>query len=122
MDTRVKAEELAKRPYWVKTSVDMTTDGKPIYLASVLEMEGCFGQGETREAAIGDLHLAMVDFIHGLLEDGLPVPEPTRLFASTIGTATQGAFTFTGNKQSKNLQPKESEVNKDEYFLSAHVG
>ena len=122
MNVREKAEELAKRPYWVVTSVDTTTDGNPVYLARVLEIEGCFGQGESREAALEDLNLAMVDFIQSLLEDKLPIPEPTRLFSPTFGTATQGAFTFIGTKQSKNLQPKENEVYQDEYFLSAHVG
>jgi predicted RNase H-like HicB family nuclease len=111
MDTRAKAEALAKRPY---------LDDQPIYFARVLELEGCFGQGETHEAAIEDLRLATVDFIESLLEDGLPVPEPTPLFKQTLGTATQGAFTFT--KQGKGFQPKRVEANRDAYFLSVHVG
>jgi predicted RNase H-like HicB family nuclease len=119
MDTRAKAEELAKRPYWIMTSVDTTTEGHPIYLARALEMKGCFGQGETSEAARKDLHFAMVDFIESLLEDGLPVPDPTQLFTPALGTATQGAFTFT--KQGKRLQPKQSEVFRDVYFLSAQA-
>jgi predicted RNase H-like HicB family nuclease len=120
MDARAKAEELAKRPYLIMTSVDATTEGNPVYLARTFEMEGCFGQGETREAAIEDLRLAMVDFIESLLEDGLPVTEPTQLFGPTLGTATQGAFTFT--KQGTSLQPKQDEAYRDVYFLSAHTG
>ena len=120
MDTRTKAEELAKRPYVFMTSVEETTDNQPIYFARVLEMDGCFGQGKTREAAIEDLRLAMVDFIESLVEDGLPVPEPTPLIRPTLGTATQGAFTFT--KQGKTFQPKQNEVNRDAYFLSAQAG
>jgi predicted RNase H-like HicB family nuclease len=119
MDTRVRAAELANRPYVIMTSVEETTDDHPIYFARVLEMDGCFGQGETRDAAIEDLRLAMQDFIESLIEDGLPVPEPTPLLGLTLGTAIQGAFTFT--KQGNNLQPKPAEVNMDEYFLTAQA-
>lgn len=58
------------------TGIEETTDDQPIYFARVLEMDGCFGQGETHEEAIEDLHLAMVDFIEGLMQDGLHVPKP----------------------------------------------
>ncbi|MCL5611680.1 MAG: type II toxin-antitoxin system HicB family antitoxin [Chloroflexi bacterium] len=119
MDTRTKAEELATRPYVIMTSVEKTTDDQPIYFARVLEMDGCFGQGKTREAAIEDLHLAMVDFIESLVEDGLPVPKPTPL-EHTLGTATQGAFTFT--KQGQTLQPKPNDAHRDVYLLFAHAG
>lgn len=119
MDTRAKAEALAKRPYIITTAIEETTDNQPIYFARVLEIEGCFGQGETREAAIEDLRSAMVDFIESLLEDGLPVPEPTKLVNSTLGTATQAAFTFVA--QGKKLQPKQSEVIRDAYVLTAQA-
>ncbi len=119
MDTRTKAEELAKRPYVIMTSVEETTDDQPIYFARVLEMDGCFGQGKTREAAIEDLRLAMVDFIESLVEDGLPIPEPT-LLEYTLGTATQGAFTFT--KQGQTLQPKPNDAHRDVYLLFARAG
>ncbi len=119
MDTRAKAETLAKRPYIIMTAIEESTDEQPIYFARVLEIEGCFGQGETREAAIEDLRLAMVDFIESLLEDELPVPEPTPLLRSTLGTATQGVFTFT--RQGKGFQPKQVETNRNAYFLSVHA-
>ena len=119
MDTRAKAEDLARRPYLIMTSVDKTTESYPIYFARGLEMEGCFGQGQSREAAIEDLRLAMVDFIESLLEDGLPVPEPTQL-SSTLGTASHAAFTFTA--QGKKLQPKPVEAYRDAYILSAQAG
>ncbi len=118
MDTYAKAKELARRPYLIATSVDETTEGHPVYFARVLELDGCFGQGETRQAAIEDLRLAMVDFIASLLEDGLPVPEPTPLV--TLGTATQGTFTFV--QQGKTLQPKPSEINRDVYILPVQAG
>ena len=66
MKNRAKAEELAKRSYILMTSVGETTDDQPIYFARVLEMEGCFGQGETR-ADLSD-HLGQL-----LLRQGLQV-------------------------------------------------
>ena len=113
MDTRAKAEELARRPYLIRTSLEETTDDEPIYFAQVLEMDGCFGQGTTRDGAIDDLRAAMVDFIESLLEDGLPVPEPTKV-SPTIGTSTQGVFTFVA--QGKKLQ-KQNENYQDDYVL-----
>ena len=117
MDTRAKAEELAGRPYLIRTSLEETTDDQPIHFARVLEMDGCFGQGSTRDVAIADLRLAMVDFIESLLKDGLPVPEPTKV-DSTIGTSTQGVFTFIA--QGKKIQ-KQSENYQDDYVLLAQA-
>jgi len=84
-----QAKELAMRPYFVKVIRDETTDGEPIYLANTLELEGCFGQGETSKAAISDLQLAMIDYIASLLEDGLPVPNPADFVATTSSTFSQ---------------------------------
>ena len=120
MNTRAKAEDIANRPYWMMTKVETTTQDHPIYFARVLEIEGCFGQGETREAAIEDLRFATVDFIESLLEDGLPVPEPTQLTSSTLGTATQAAFTFIAH--GKKLHPKQSEAYPEAYVLTAQAG
>jgi predicted RNase H-like HicB family nuclease len=118
MDSRAKAEKLAKRSYLLMTSVGETTDGQPIFFARVLEMDGCFGQGETREQALTDLRLAMVDIIESLLEDGLPVPEPTTLVNTTISTAAVSTLTFIG--QGKFLKPKQTKIYRDTYLLSAH--
>jgi predicted RNase H-like HicB family nuclease len=120
MDTHMRAVDLAKRPYLIMTTVEKTTDDHPIFFARILEVEGCFGQGATHEAAIEDLRLAMVDFFESLLEDGLPVPEPAQLITSTLGTATQAVFTYTAQvkNRGRKLQPK-SEVYQDAYFLSA---
>lgn len=84
-----QAKELAMRPYFVKVIRDETTDGEPIYLANVLELEGCYGQGETPEAAISDLQLAMIDYIASLLEDGLAVPNPADFIATTSSTSSK---------------------------------
>jgi predicted RNase H-like HicB family nuclease len=118
MEARAKAEELARRPYLIMTSIEETTDGQPIHFARVLELDGCFGQGETREQALEDLRLAMVDFIQSLLEDGLSVPEPTPLVNATIGTASKATLTFVG--QGKKLHQKQDKIYRDTYVLSPH--
>jgi len=118
MDTRAKAEELARRPYLIMTSLEETTDDEPIYFARVLEMDGCFGQGATRDQAIADLRSAMVDFIESLLEDEFPVPEPTKV-SSTLGTSIQGVFTCAA--QGKKLQ-KQNQNSQDDYVLLAQTG
>ena len=114
MDIHAEAVTLARRPYLIETSVDTTTAGQPIHFARVRELEGCFGQGETREAAIEDLHLAMVDYIESLLADCLPVPGPTKL-NSTFGTATQGSYTFI--EVEHKLQPKPDEAFQEAYIF-----
>lgn len=119
MDTRAEAERLANRPYTTSWTIEETTENQPIYFARALELEGCFGQGISSQAAIEDLRLAMVDFIESLLKDGLPIPEPTSLYKPTIGTATQGAFSFT--KQGNGLKPKQEETSQDAYFLSVQA-
>ena len=113
MNIRSQAEKLAKQAYLVITSIDSTTDDLPVYFARAYEVEGCFGQGDTPDEAIADLHLAMVDFFESLLEDGLPMPDPTPL-SSTHGD-TEGVFIFT--MQGQQLQPKPSEVHQDSYLL-----
>jgi len=129
MDIRSQAEDLARRPYLIKTSLEETTDNEPIYFARVLEMEGCFGQGKNHEDAVKDLQMAMVDFIECLIEDGLEVPAPRRLakpnepleairlLGTTVSTSSEKTITFAG--QGKILQPKQSEVYLDTYVLSS---
>jgi predicted RNase H-like HicB family nuclease len=118
METHKIAEELAKRPYLVMISVEETTENQPIYFARVLEMDGCFGQGNTREKALEDLQLAMIDFIESLLEDGLPVPEPTPLVNTTVSTSAGSTITFIG--KGKKLHQKQEEIYRDTYVISAH--
>lgn len=118
MDTRTQAEQLAQRPYLLMTSIEESTDDQPIYFARVLEMDGCFGQGNTREEAIEDLQLALVDFIESLIEDGLYVPEPSKLINTSTGTGSGTTISFVG--QGKQLKPKKDEIYYDSYLLSSH--
>jgi predicted RNase H-like HicB family nuclease len=88
---RRKAETLAERPYFVKVVQDETTDGEKAWFASNPELEGCFGQGMSKEEAEINLKEARIDYIQSLLEDNLPVPIP-----QTIATTTSSdSETFT---------------------------
>lgn len=89
---RDKAQRLAKAPYAIEVSRDETTDGEPIFLARVLELSGCMGQGNTPEEAVRDLEAAKVDYIESLLEDGLPVPHPAAQATVSVSTATTVVF------------------------------
>jgi len=109
------AEELAARPYSILKLRDETTDGEPIYLARALEIENCFGQGDTPEEAEGDLRGALVDFIEGLLEDDLYVPEPARL-VKTKGTSADITVTIT-NRDAYSINV----YGDNSYVLSIHA-
>jgi predicted RNase H-like HicB family nuclease len=116
MDSHAKAIELAKRPYSIRTSLDETTEGQPIYFARVSELDGCFGQGKTPEKAIADLRLAMIDFIESLLDDGLPVPDPVKLklVEPTSSTAYQDSYFFI--VKNNILSPQQNAVDQNAYF------
>ena len=100
MDLRKKAEELAARPYTLTVVLDLTTDGDRIYLASSPELEGCMGQGDTRENAIMDLEKARGDYIQSLLEDGLSVPAP-QTYPTFTTSGVSVTFTNTGEFSNK---------------------
>jgi len=78
LELRRRAEQLSKQPYFFRVDRSIATDGERVYVATVIGLDGCMGQGDTFEEAIQDVRTALVDFIESLLEDGLPVPEPTR--------------------------------------------
>jgi len=83
------AAKLAHRHYRYDIRLDQTTSGEPIYFATCLDLEGCHAQGETLEEALRNLTDARTDFIYSLLEDNLPVPDPTPIgTASTVGAAS----------------------------------
>lgn len=116
MNTHETAIKLAERPYLRMTSSDLDTDENPIYFARVLEIEGCFGQGNTQEEAIENLQEAMVDFIESLINDGLRVPEPANV-PSTSGA--QKEITYVFKMEGHNLLSRVSESKEEIYLLSA---
>ena len=108
------AKKLSLRPYLVMYTKSETTDGQPIYNARTLEIAGCIGQGDTPELAIQDLREALVDYIEDLLEDGLEVPEPTKLIR------TEGTSTSTTVYPHKTKQIYQRQV-QDPMLLKVHV-
>jgi predicted RNase H-like HicB family nuclease len=79
-----KAEGLARQTYTVDVERDETTDGQPVYVARVRELEGCISQGKTDKEAKENVKRAMVDYIYSLLEDGLPIPPFTTSTTSSL--------------------------------------
>jgi predicted RNase H-like HicB family nuclease len=78
-----RAKEISQLPYFNQVSLDETTEGKIIYIAKTLELPGCISQGKTSDEALKNLGDARIDFIFSLLEDGLPIPEPTQQYSET---------------------------------------
>jgi len=72
-----KAKFLAARDYITEIYNDKTTDCNDIFLSKCPELPGCMAQGKTMEEAIGNIENSRVDYIYFLLEDNLPVPEPS---------------------------------------------
>ncbi|MFC2020371.1 type II toxin-antitoxin system HicB family antitoxin [Chloroflexota bacterium] len=86
-DLEKKAEKLAEMPYTVRIMKDETTSGKPIFLLSHPELEGCMAQGETIEDGIESLQEATKEYIISLLEEGLDVPEPMIMASVTTSVS-----------------------------------
>lgn len=91
-----KASKLASRSYLTVVVLDETTDGQPVYLARNPELPNCLGQGVTYDEAVQDLGFARIDYIYSLLEDGLPVPDPTVI--TRIQSAQPVELSRTGQK------------------------
>ena len=85
-----KARRLANRPYLTQVMKDTVYDGSTVYVAVNPELDGCIGQGDTIEEALHDLAEVRPKFILSLLEDNIPVPEPSR----TSGSAFSGFSLF----------------------------
>jgi predicted RNase H-like HicB family nuclease len=106
--TRQKAIELARRPYRLQVIQDETTEGRPMYAAQVVELEGCMGSGVTPEAALQDAFKAMVDYIESLLEDDLPVPDPIELLPVSFSSA--GVVKPQSQVETRQMGQKRSDV------------
>jgi predicted RNase H-like HicB family nuclease len=74
--------------YVIEVVEDETTDGEPCYLATHPDLPGCMSHGATLDEALRNLADARQAYIQSLLEDGVPVPEPTMVVTTT---ATGGA-------------------------------
>ena len=47
-----------------------------IYVASVLELQGCMAHGYTREEAMKEIQVAMQLQLEVMMDKGIPAPEP----------------------------------------------
>lgn len=72
MATRPEAAKFLSEPY----SRVLVPDPSGGYFAEVLELTGCFSQGDTAEEAIKNLEEAMVGWISSALDAGEPIPPP----------------------------------------------
>jgi len=109
-----RAKDLAKQPYIIMVSRDETTTGKPVFVARTLEIDNCFGQGNSPEEAKIDLHNALIDFIEGLLEDGLMTPTPVQLVKTQNTTSSTTIYHY------KQIQEKYATV-QDTYLLTTRA-
>lgn len=71
-----QAKQLASRNYQTIFEHDVLSNGKTVFIARNLELEGCKAQGYTRDEAKTNLDLARIDYIYSLLEDNITPPEP----------------------------------------------
>jgi predicted RNase H-like HicB family nuclease len=54
----------------------ITDESGSYYFASVLELSGCYSDGQTFQEAYENIREAMEGWIETNIENGLPVPEP----------------------------------------------
>jgi len=54
------------------------------YWAEVPALEGCFGQGETVEEALGDIREAIASHLEALRDDGQVVPPSQSVIVGTV--------------------------------------
>ena len=65
-----------------KYSILIQYDGSDnIHVASIPELQGCMAHGETPEAAIKEIGIALSLWIETAKDKGIPIPEPM-LFVS----------------------------------------
>ena len=112
-EVRKQAEELARRTYTEVVFRDKTTDDESIYMAVTPELEGCMAQGETVREAQENLRLFRIDYIEHLVENNLPVPDPswmaTQTEADSIELPLKEAEPSFDDVLKKVAQPKQRE-------------
>jgi predicted RNase H-like HicB family nuclease len=80
-----QAKQLASRKYSTTIEADVLSNGRPVFIARNLELEGCKSQGYTPNEAKANLDLARIDYIYSLLEDGIVPPEPIASVVTQTG-------------------------------------
>lgn len=79
-----------KLPYSTIVVPDVTTDGKPCYVAYNPELEGCMSHGDTLEEAVHNLGEVRRLYISALISEGLEVPSPEGTSANWEVVTTTG--------------------------------
>lgn len=78
-DLWVEAERLASGYQSYFMTHESLEDDSVVYLVHDTVLDGCRAQGKTSKEAIDNLNNARADFIHALLELGLPLPGTYRV-------------------------------------------
>jgi predicted RNase H-like HicB family nuclease len=89
-----EAKRLASRNYRMDFERDVLSSGQTVYLARNPELPGCKAQGATVDEAKENLDSVRVDYIHVLLEEGLPIPEPQSLMVMQQTNVTVRNFSY----------------------------
>lgn len=71
-------------PYNIVVKKEKDNEGNIYYIARVLEIPHCLGDGKTAQEAIECLDIHMRMAIDAYLKDGLPVPEPQTEYSGNI--------------------------------------
>ena len=66
-------------PYTTRIVVCVDSGSAPPYMAQVDELPGCEAQGASEAEALEELADARRLFIETMIEDGVEIPEPTKL-------------------------------------------
>jgi predicted RNase H-like HicB family nuclease len=109
----VKAKKYSKKGYSITIQLDHTSDGENLFFAHCEELEGCMAQGETMEEAYQNMLVAIEDFIYYLLEDEMPIPEPSQF--TTMGA--QGSISREINVFEENSEFKTERSNNFNRFV-----
>lgn len=93
-DNKIRARELASRPYSLFIFLDQTTEDDTIFVATNPELRGCYAQGDTMRQAEEILAEVREDYITHLLANNLSIPEPIKPRHIGRPTAAAGEFNY----------------------------
>lgn len=110
----MKIQDYLNKPY--TTTVRSVTDESGTYwVASILEFEGCYTTGETRQEALENITEAEEGWLEARIANKLPIPEP-----SGIETEYSGKFNVRIPKELHRklaMQAKLQNVSLNQYVL-----